>query len=93
MGCVGGQQSRKWRDESGGSGKLAQDSAGKHCCAASSTECAVGGNDGWRLTKSSGGDGDDKHLSKDLWDSWIMAAGKGREQSEMDGEKAAWLPV
>lgn len=37
-----GQQSCKQRDEGGGGGKLAQDSVGERCCAASSTECAVG---------------------------------------------------
>lgn len=96
VGCTGDRQSCKWRDEGGGGGKLAQDSAGKHCCAASSTECAVGSRGGWRLTKSSGGGGDDGHVSKDRWDpweSWIMAAGEGREASEIDGEKADWLPM
>lgn len=84
------------RDEGGGWGKLAQDRAGEHFCAAPSTECAVGGRDGWRLTKSRGGGGDDEHVSKDRWNpwgNWIMAARKGREASEMDGEKAAELPT
>lgn len=49
---MGGRQSCEWRDEGGGRGKLAQDSAGKHCYAASSTEHVVGGRDGWRLTKA-----------------------------------------
>lgn len=65
-------------------------------CSRSSAECAMGGRDGWRLRKSSDGVVMMRHVSKDRWDpwdSWIMAAGKGREISEMDGVKAAGLPM
>lgn len=34
---------------------MTQDSSGKHCHAASSAECAMGGRGGWRLRKSSDG--------------------------------------
>lgn len=55
IGCMGCQQSCKWRDEGGGRRKITHNSCRKHCCAASSAECAVGGRDGWRLGKSSDG--------------------------------------
>lgn len=75
---------------------MTQDSSGKQCRAASSAEYAMGGRDGWRLRKSS-----DRvvmigmclRTGGDPWDSWIMAAGERREMSEMDGEKAAGLPM
>jgi len=53
----------------------------------------VGGSDGWRLTKAVEMVGMMGMCLRTGGIPGIMAAREGREASEMDGEKAAWLPV